>query len=67
MSLTFLKGVYMVKILENLDGKRKIVKLTTEDVISVVREYQRISYGCKTIEEIRSRLLDSVVYLPEDI
>lgn len=57
----------MVKILENLDGKRKIVKLTTEDVISVVREYQRISYGCKTIEEIRSRLLDSVVYLPEDI
>ena len=62
----FKKGVYMAKIIENLDGKRKLVKLSTDDILSVVREYQRISYGCKTLEEIRSNLSDTVLFLPEE-
>ena len=57
----------MAKIIENLDGKRKMVKLSTDDVLAVVREYQRISYGCKTSEEVRSHLSDFVVYLPEEV
>ena len=57
----------MARIIENLDGKRKVIKLSTDDIISVVREYQAVVYRCKTLGEIRSALSDKVVYLPEEI
>ncbi len=57
----------MARIIENIDGKRKIIKLSSDDIISVVREYQNITYKCQTRSEIRSALADSVIYLPEEI
>ena len=30
----------MAIIIENVDGKRNLIKLSTDDIISVVREYQ---------------------------
>lgn len=57
----------MAKIIENLDGKRRMIKLTTEDVFSVIREYQNASRGCMTSEEIRLALSDKVFFIPEDI
>ncbi len=57
----------MARIIENLDGKRKIIKLSTDDIISVVREYQSVVNKCKSFQEIRSALSDKVFYLPEEI
>ena len=57
----------MAIIIENVDGKRNLIKLSTDDIISVVREYQNITYNCQTSTEIRSALEDSVVYVPEEM
>ena len=57
----------MAKIIENLDGKRRLIKLSTEDVLSVIREYQNASRGCLTCDEIRMALADRVFFVPEEI
>lgn len=57
----------MARIIDNVDGKRKLIKLSSDDIISVVREYQNITYYCQTRAEIRSALADSVIYLPEEM
>ena len=63
-----MKGVkIMARIIENLDGKRKMVKLSTDDVISIVREYQQVTGGCKSFSEIRSKLSDRIFFIPEEI
>lgn len=56
----------MAKIIENENGRR-IVKMSVDDIISVVREYQRIVKNPKTYEGIRMILSKSCMYLPEDI
>ena len=57
----------MARIIENMDGKRKMIKLSTDDVMTVVREYQRICYNCNSYQDIRSSLSDYIIYLPEEI
>ena len=32
----------MARIIENEAGKRRLIRMSTDDVISVVREYQRV-------------------------
>jgi len=59
-------GIFMAKIIENKVGRRTI-RLSVDDVISTVREYQRIVRNPKTYEGIRILLKDSSIYLPEDI
>ncbi len=56
----------MAKIMENEVGRR-IVRLSVDDIISTVREYQRIVRNPKTYEGIRILLKDSPIYLPEDL
>lgn len=56
----------MAQILENKNGRRSI-RLNTEDVINIVREYQNITYLCKDYNEIRNKLNLSELYLPEDV
>ena len=55
----------MAKILENGLGRRNI-RLNTDDIIDIVREYQRLTLNCNSYEEIRSILSDSVFFIPED-
>ena len=57
----------MARIIESLSGSRRIIKMSTEDIISVVRDYQRIVPRGMSIEDTRSLLEDTVVYIPEDI
>lgn len=57
----------MARIIETEECKRRIIRLSTEDVLSVVREYQncvkvRSSYS-KTVD----LLGDIVIYVPEDV
>lgn len=56
----------MAKIIEN-DVGRRMVRMSVDDIISVVREYQRIVQNPKTYDGIRMILSQSCMYLPEDI
>lgn len=56
----------MARILENRQGRRNVL-LTTDDIISVVREYQKITSGVKSYDEIREILEGNRFYLPEEI
>lgn len=56
----------MAKIIENEKGRR-MVKMSVDDIISVVREYQRVVQNPKTYEGIRMVLGQACMYLPEDV
>jgi len=56
----------MARIIENIDGKRRIIKLSSEDIISVVREYQRIITSRTSYRELCDILHDNVIFIPED-
>lgn len=56
----------MAKIIENKRGRR-MVEMSVDDIISVVREYQRIVKSPKTYAGIRSTLQQASMYLPEDV
>lgn len=56
----------MAKIIENEKGRR-MVRMSVDDIISVVREYQRIVKSPKTYEGIRLVLSTACMYLPEEM
>ncbi len=55
----------MAKIIENKRGRRQI-RLNTDDIINIVREYQIITLGACCYEHIREKLNNIDLYLPED-
>ena len=57
----------MARIIESGQNARRTIKLSTEDILSVVREYQRIVSYNKSITEIRDILQNNVIFLPEDV
>ena len=57
----------MARIIENKKGARRIIKMSTEDVLAVVKEYQRIVPRFSNIEIARNYLADTVIYIPEDV
>ena len=62
------QGEYQVaRIIETEDGKRRMIKLSTNDIISVVQEYQRIVLRNSDFQATRSLLDDRVIYIPEDL
>ena len=56
----------MAEIIENSNGRRSI-RLNTEDIISIVREYQNQTVGSYTYLEIREKLNNLEIIIPEDI
>lgn len=56
----------MARIIENETGRR-MVKMSVDDIISVVREYQRIVQNPGTYEGIRMVLSQAIMYLPEEV
>ncbi len=56
----------MAKILENSKGRR-MIRLTTDDVISIVREYQNIVSGYYNYKDLRKKLDEVELYLPEEV
>lgn len=44
-----------------------MVKMSVDDIISVVKEYQRIVQNPKTYEGIRMILAQATMYLPEEV
>lgn len=56
----------MAKIIENERGRR-MVKMSVDDIVSVVREYQRVVKNPKSYESIRMVLGQASIYLPEEL
>ena len=56
----------MARIIEK-ENKRRIIKMSTDDIISIVQEYQRTVPRRADIDEVRSYLSDRVIYIPEDV
>ena len=56
----------MAKIIENLHGRR-IIEVSTDDIFSIVREYQQISSNINKYDLLRETLDKTKLYLPEDL
>lgn len=57
----------MAKIIDYTDSERRIIKLSTADVMSVVREYQNyVKRGFGSVQT-KDALENVVIYIPEDI
>lgn len=56
----------MARIIESIEGGRRIIKMSVDDILSVVQDYQRIVPRFSTAEEARNYLSDTVVYIPEE-
>ena len=61
------REVKMARIIESENGGRRIIKMSVDDILSVVRDYQNIVPRFSSAEDTRSYLSDTVIYLPEDI
>lgn len=57
----------MARIIESTDNSRRVIKMSADDVISIVRDYQRIVPRFSDIETARNYLSDTVIFIPEDI
>jgi len=55
----------MAQIIENMHGRR-LVRVTTDDIITLVKTYQEIAINSQSYEDLRKKLNESDIYLPED-
>lgn len=56
----------MAKVIENIEGGRRKILLSSYDVINVIRNYQYIVQNTKKYEKILDILQQANIYLPED-
>lgn len=56
----------MAKVIENLEGGRRKILLSSYDVINIVRTYQYIVQNTKKYEKVLDILRENDFYLPED-
>ena len=57
----------MAKIIEAVNGERRIIRLSVDDIISIVQDYQRIVPRFTDITSVRNYLSDTIIYIPEDV
>ena len=57
----------MARIIETENGVRRMIKMSTEDILSVVQDYQRIVPRFSSITDARNYLADTVIFIPEDV
>lgn len=57
----------MARIIESQSSSRRLIKMSVDDIISVVRDYQRIVPRFSDVEDARNFLSDTVIFLPEDV
>ena len=57
----------MARIIENETGVRRLIRLSTDDILSVVKDYQRVVPRFSSYEDARDFLADTVIYIPEEV
>ena len=50
-----------------IDGQRRLIKLSADDVLNIVREYQILCRKTCCYEHTREILTKANLYIPEDI
>ncbi|MBR1753696.1 hypothetical protein IJ732_02575 [bacterium] len=56
----------MATVIENENGRR-MIRVSTDDVISLVREYQTLTGKVRDVESVRKILSANPLFLPEDV
>lgn len=57
------KELIMATIIES---NRRLIKLSVDDVLNIVREYQQLTHDSCCYEHTREILSHNALYLPED-
>lgn len=57
----------MARIIENNSSKRRTIKLSTDDIISIIQQYQTVTRGHTEAPVVRDIIKNSCFYVPEDI
>ena len=57
----------MARIIENKMSKRRNILMSVDDVISIVREYQRITKNADCYQNVRELLAVSPIFIPENL
>ena len=57
----------MARIIESTFKSRMIIKMSADDIISIVKDYQRIVPRFSTENEARNYLSDTVIFIPEEV
>ena len=50
---------------EIIEGQRRMIRLSVDDVLNIVREYQRLTKNSCCYEHTREILVKNRLYLPE--
>jgi len=50
-----------------IEGKRRIIKMSVDDVLNIVREYQIVTQGACCYEHTREMLEKTAFFVPEDV
>jgi len=50
-----------------IEGQRRIIKMSADDVLNIVREYQLITYKACCYEHIRELLEKADFFIPEEV
>lgn len=59
--------VIMARIIESDSSKRRTIKLSTDDIISIVQQYQSVTRGHREAPVVRDIIKNSSFYVPEDV
>ena len=57
----------MARIIESSVGARRMIKMSVDDILSIVKDYQRIVPRNSDYSSIRNYLSDAVIFIPEEI
>ena len=50
-----------------IEGKRRLIKVSTDDILNIVRSYQQLTKDACCYEHIREILNKENLYLPEEL
>lgn len=50
-----------------IESERRIIKLSVDDVLNIVREYQKLTRNSCCYEHTREILTKNTLYIPEDL
>ena len=57
----------MARIIDTNSNSRRIIKLSTDDILSIISEYQTLVPRGTSYENTRNYLENTAIFIPEDI
>jgi len=57
----------MARIIELNTSNRRLIKMSADDIISIVKDYQRIVPRFSNEATARNYLEDTIIFIPEEI